>query len=565
MTGSESWAEILTPPSLGLEGELGFRARVWTTACIVAAAASGTFAGARLAMGNPGRAFVDGLGALAFIYIATRIQKTGLLRYWVRVSCAVALFLLFAALLFGDGLSLTGVAGFGLIPMLASFGLARREALLWAAVVAPFPLLPALFWGTGQADGAPSVGIALGVLFAGLGASSWTYETLAEHTRSQRDAALAALREERLASQDLVVSRNQFVRNVSHEFRTPLNHIIGAAQLLEATSLDTEQVELVSLARKSGTDLLGIIDGALDVHDLEQGHVQLDRVPINFEVLLARISRRFSTRARTKGLRFAVELDPDFPSELHGDLRRIEQVLDHLLDNALAFTPTGSVVLRASYGGGGRVKLMIEDTGVGIAAGNLEGIFQAFRQVDDSDRREKGGLGTGLALCRHLARYMGGDITVRSTPGQGSTFCFEAKLSDRGSSSAGAEGDPATRMRNARILLAEPNPRTRKGFMGTLERLGLRATGVASQEELVERTRGEAYDIVLVDADLPGPQSLEELGATLVASGAFLVALTRSQSTADIVAVPMGFDDQLPKPLRKEQVLDTIRRWADAG
>lgn len=568
---SERLSEILTPPALEGKGDDAHRAQAWTATCLIAAPISTSFAVLRLAGGEGWLALVDLVGAIGFIGSAAYLQRTGHVTRSVDLASLVGLLLLTQAAVLGGGLYAPAVAWYGLIPLTASLGLGRRRGMRWSVLVVPLPLIlfgaDVLGWVSGRLEGDPARLVSHTLFLAGVGAVAWSYETLADQVRTERDEAIAQLQEERKKTDDLLLHRNQFVKNVSHEIRTPLNHILGAAQLLTDTRLDEEQLELVSMAASSGHALLGIIDGAIAVHDAQSGQTVLDNEPIDLQVLLTRLSRRYGAKARAKGLQFRLEIDTALPARVEGDAKRVEQILVHLLDNAVAFTAAGSVQLRAVAKDEDRVRFEVEDTGIGIDPSHLETIFEPFRQLDESDTRRHGGLGAGLTLCRRLARLMDGDVRVKSTPGAGSTFTFEALLPKERITDPSAQrnGTTASRPRATRVLLAEPNPRTRQGFLGTLERMGLTAEGVADQDTLRDRASSGAFDIVFVDLDLPGSTPLADTVRMLSGSTghrAHLVALTRTEQSA---AVPDGFDDQLPKPLRREQVVETLRRIAETG
>jgi CheY-like chemotaxis protein len=212
------------------------------------------------------------------------------------------------------------------------------------------------------------------------------------------------------------------------------------------------------------------------------------------------------------------------------------------------------------------VRFEVEDTGVGIDPKDFERIFEPFRQLDESDSRRHGGLGAGLAVCRRLARLMGGDVTVQSGLGRGSVFSFDVHLGLERPTSTGdvaPQGEPA-RPRAARVLLADANPRTRAGSIGTLEQMGLRAQGVDDQAQLAESLDSGRFDVVLVDLDLPGDRPLASTLAERDLGSAYLVALATLEP-GRAPSPPEGFHDLLPKPLRREQIVEILRKWSNTG
>lgn len=565
---TESWAEVLTPPALAATPEPAFRARIWLVLCLVGGALAAGLAAAHLHDRRLMSAAAMALGAGSWIALAFDLQSSGKLARTTHASCALAVFLAVQSAVLPSPLTLPTLALFGLVPFLSNVGVKGRDSKMWSLSALPLPLITMSISGASPETGSTS--LSLTFLFAGVGAMTWTLDRLGEQAREERDDALRRLAIAENRTGDLASSKQQFVKNVSHEFRTPLNHIMGAAQLLSETPLSEEQRDLLNIAERSGEDLIGIIDEAVDVHDLESGELRLERTWMDLHLILARASRNHSREAKKRNLRFSVEVDPAMPERLFGDPDRTEQILDNLLENALAFTSAGSIHVRATYLGGGALSFEVEDTGTGIDPSRHEEIFEAFRQVDESDTRTKGGLGAGLSLCRNLARLMGGDISVRSKLGKGSTFTFTTLLGvESATGSLPTGGDAVRHIRDARVLLAEPNPRTRKGFLGMLERMGLSAEGVDSQTALYGRFAERPYDVVFVDMELPGPNPLEQTIARIAEmphrNHAFVVALCRSDVTGDMVVQKYAFDDHLPKPLRREQVLDILQQWAKRG
>lgn len=561
-----SWADVLTPPSLASSPEVGTRACIWSAICVTAAALAGGVAAVHFHEARWLQGLAVTLGALSWLALTADLHATGNLHRTTHASCALSIGLVLQSALIATPLTLPTLAFFGMIPFLSLVGVRRRDSTLWSLAALPLPALTLSMSG-GLGGSEASGAFSFTFLFAGVGAMTWTFESLAESARKDRVQVLKNLAEATSRTGDLVESKQQFVKNVSHEFRTPLNHIMGAAQLLSETPLNDEQRDLLSIAERSGEDLLCIIDEAVDVHDLEHGDLQLEPAWLDVHLLLSRATRPHSGTAEKKGLRLVVEVDPALPERLRGDVRRLEQILDNLLENAVAFTDSGAIFIRVSYLGAGGVRFEIEDSGAGIAEGRFEEIFEPFRQVDESDTRHHGGLGAGLALCRRLARLMDGDISVRSKVGTGSTFTFTAWLGVESLAQASEQSENKGRqIHNAHVLLAEPNPRTRKGFLSMLQRMGLTAEGVDSQTMLYARYAEGNYDVVFVDLELPGPHPLEQTMARLAElkdrSQTFLVALSRYETTGDVLVAPESFDDHLPKPLRREQVLDTLHRWA---
>jgi PAS domain S-box-containing protein len=236
-----------------------------------------------------------------------------------------------------------------------------------------------------------------------------------------REAALAeAVR--------LAKARSEFLAQMSHELRTPLNSILGYTQILQRDkSLGERNAEALNIIRDSGEHLLSLIEDILDLARIEAGRFQLDLSDISLPTFLRIVTNIVGVRAKQKGLEFSTDLEADLPAGIRGDDKRLRQVLLNLLSNAIKFTDHGRVVLHVNRTSPSRLAFNIEDTGIGIAAHELETIFQPFEQAGDTKQR-LGGSGLGLAISRQLVRLMGGDITVESRIGEGSIFRFELEL-----------------------------------------------------------------------------------------------------------------------------------------
>ncbi|WP_428153190.1 sensor histidine kinase [Brevundimonas sp.] len=237
-----------------------------------------------------------------------------------------------------------------------------------------------------------------------------------ETARDRADAASAA--------------KSNFLGVISHELRTPMNGVLGAAQLLQMSELSDRQKEFVGVIRNSGEGLMVLLNDILDITKIESGKMELDIADIETDTLMARLTGPFRAQAEARGLTFATEIRGDLPPVLKMDPLRLAQVTHNLLANAIKFTPQGEVrlVVESEPRTEGRIalRLSVSDSGIGIAADDLSRLFQPFSQVDGSSTRKFGGTGLGLSICQRLALLMDGEITVASIPGQGSTFTLHA-------------------------------------------------------------------------------------------------------------------------------------------
>jgi len=223
-------------------------------------------------------------------------------------------------------------------------------------------------------------------------------------------------------------AKGHFLANISHELRTPMNGIIGMTELALETEMTAMQRDLLETSRNSAISLLYLLNDVLDFSRIETKAIQLEDVPFNPGKLALETAQAFAVQAKQKGLSLACEVSPDIPKELWGDPARLRQILVNVLGNAIKFTPTGSVRLRAALEPGDAnevaVRFTVSDTGIGIPLEKQTLIFQPFAQADGSMTRKYGGTGLGLTISTRLVELMGGKMWVTSEPGKGSTFHF---------------------------------------------------------------------------------------------------------------------------------------------
>jgi len=328
--------------------------------------------------------------------------------------------------------------------------------------------------------------------------------------------AMIDLVEARDAAQTANVLKSQFLANMSHEIRTPLNGVLAMAQILNLGELTEIQRERVDVIRRSGEELLMVLNDVLDISRIEAGKMEIEYGEVDPEALGEKVHTTFDSVAATKkNLAFEVEVAPSALGNRRGDPTRVGQILNNLVSNALKFTAEG-VVRVAIEGVGERgeqgLRFVVTDTGVGIPASKQAMLFEKFTQADNSNTRRFGGTGLGLALCRELAQMMRGDIEVQSIEGQGSVFIATlplARIADAmAAEAAGADDED----RPLRVLAAEDIPTNQLVLRTVLESFGVDLHMVDNGREALEAWQQADYDIILMDIQMP---EMDGVAATL--------------------------------------------------
>lgn len=419
------------------------------------------------------------------------------------------------------------------------------------------------------AESSPLIGVAIGAMMVSYGGFIVRYNSIREQARLN---ILNQERAEKLVQ--LSKAKDDFIANMSHELRTPLTGLMGMVDLLDKAPLRSEDRHYLNTAKTSAETLRVVINDILDLSKLGAGKLKLVSAPFDMTTLLSEVSEMMAVGAKNKGVGLALKLPEGTIPQVVGDQSRLRQILFNILGNAVKFTEEGQVVLSAEILSDSskfiKMRLCVEDTGIGIAEDDIIRLFVRFEQADSSSTRRHSGTGLGLSICLELLALMGSEIKVESRYGLGSKFWFDIKMEK---SKQPAKADKRQKLRRAsaenilekplRVLVAEDNPVNQMLIRKLIDSGKWTSEFVVDGKQALDRAEGEAFDMILMDIQMPVMNGEEATRKLRASDGPNkdtpVIALTANCMPDDVERyLEAGITASIAKPIKLDEFYATI-------
>jgi len=399
----------------------------------------------------------------------------------------------------------------------------------------------------------------MGTSLVGTGFLIKAYQKTAERLKKSLESA-----------EELAELKTQFLSNMSHEIRTPMNAVIGMTNLMIEEHPRKDQLERLQVLKFSADNLLHIINDILDYSKLEAGKVSLEQKPFSLKELIGNVHKGFLPQADSKGLKLELVYDERIPNLMKGDLYRLTQVLNNLVNNAIKFTELGYVRISAKLEDSGGINFSVEDTGIGIPEDKLQFIFERFSQVQATTTRKHGGTGLGLAISSKLIELQNARLNVESSLGKGTRFSFTLRfepLPETELELLNLEKIPTHHPLNCAILLAEDNPINQLVARNFIEKWGAELDIASNGAEALAMVRNKHYDLILMDLQMPEMDGYEATRRIRLLSGERfsripIIALTAS-SIVEVQEqyIRAGMNNYMRKPFVPEELYQLIAHY----